>query len=96
MNFTDAVKTCLLKYADFKGRAGRPEFWWFALFTLLVTAVPGFFSDLLSAVFLLATLLPSFAAGTRRLRDTGRSGWWQLLWLLPVIGWIPLIYFCAH
>ncbi|RZI97885.1 MAG: DUF805 domain-containing protein, partial [Rubrivivax sp.] len=59
MNFQDAVKTCLTKYVDFSGRASRPEYWWFALFIFAVSIVLALFSDLLSLVFALGTLLPS-------------------------------------
>ncbi len=117
MDFQTAVKTCFNKYATFTGRAGRSEFWWFVLFTVIVRIVlsmvdhaifgtsaaqlaadghsfaysyrPGLFAGL----FGLAVLLPSLAVGSRRLHDTGRSGWMQLLALIPILGWIPLLYF---
>ncbi|HEU0206572.1 MAG TPA: DUF805 domain-containing protein [Pseudolysinimonas sp.] len=38
MSFFDAIKTGFRKYADFTGRASRPEFWWWTLFTTLVSA----------------------------------------------------------
>ncbi|MNF14278.1 Inner membrane protein YhaI [compost metagenome] len=53
-------------------------------------------SDVLGGIFALATLLPSIAAATRRLHDTNRSGWWQLLCLVPIIGGIVLIVFLAQ
>jgi uncharacterized membrane protein YhaH (DUF805 family) len=96
MNFTDAIKTCFNKYADFSGRAKRPEFWWFMLFLFLANLVIGMLGDVISVLFSLATLLPSLAAGTRRLHDTNRSGWWQLLWIVPFIGWIVVIVFLAR
>lgn len=96
MNFVDSIKTCFSKYADFNGRAGRPEFWWFFLFLVLGNFVTGLLGDMLGLLFGLATLLPSLAAGARRLHDTGRSGWWQLLALIPVLGWIALIYLLAQ
>lgn len=96
MNFTDAIKTCFNKYADFSGRAKRPEFWWFMLFLFLANLVIGMLGDVISVLFSLATLLPSLAAGTRRLHDTNRSGWWQLLWIVPFIGWIVVIVFLAQ
>lgn len=91
MSFGQSIKTCLSKYADFKGRAGRPEYWWFVLFgSLLVWGAQLIDrSGKLSSLINLAVLLPSVAAATRRLHDTGRSGWWQLL-SLTVIGLIPL------
>ena len=91
MNFTDAVKICFTKYADFNGCASRPEFWWWVLFTAVATLALQSLSDNLSGAFTLATLLPSIAVAARRLHDTDRSGWFQLLWCIPVIGWIILI-----
>lgn len=96
MTFADAIKLCFAKYADFNGRAKRPEYWWFALFIFLVSAALGMVSEMLSGVFGLATIVPSLAAGARRLHDTSRSGWWQLLWLVPVIGWIVVIVFLVQ
>ncbi len=46
----------------------------------------------LAALFGLAMLLPSIAAGARRLHDVGRSGWWLLLWFIPLFGWLVLLY----
>src|SRR5690242_16876709 len=88
-----AVKTCLNKYADFKGRAARPEFWWFALATFVVSAVLNQIIPMLGALFSLAVLLPSLAVAARRLHDIGKSGWFLLLLLIPVIGWLVLLYF---
>lgn len=96
MNFTDAVKTCFRKYADFSGRAKRPEYWWFFLFLVLASFVFDMLGDVIYVLFSLATLLPSLAAGARRLHDTNRSGWWQLLWIVPIIGWIIAIVFLAQ
>lgn len=101
--FMGAVKTCFSKYATFEGRARRPEFWWFALFTFagsmvtsfLDVAIFGAASDagLLSALFSLAMLIPSIAVGVRRLHDTDRVGWWYLMVFIPLIGFIVLLVF---
>ena len=96
MNFVDSIKICFSKYADFNGRAKRPEFWWFTLFLFLANLVLGMLGDMISMLFSLATLLPSLSVGARRLHDTNRSGWWQLLWLIPVIGWIVMIVFLVQ
>jgi len=96
MNFQDSIKICFTKYADFTGRASRPEFWWFFLFCLLAGLALSMVSQVLSGLFSLATLLPRFAVGARRLHETNRSGWWQLLWFVPVIGWIIIIIFLAQ
>ncbi len=93
MGFTDAIKTCFNKYADFNGRAKRPEYWWYWLFIFLVSLAIGALSRSASGLFSLVTLLPSLAVGARRLHDTDRSGWWQLLWFIPIIGWIVLLVF---
>ncbi len=96
MNFGDSVSTCFKKYADFNGCASRPEFWWWVLFTFIATGVLGALSSKLSAAFSVATFLPSIAVGARRLHDTDRSGWLQLLGLIPIVGWIILIIWCAQ
>jgi len=96
MNFIDAVKICFSKYADFDGCASRPEFWWWLLFTSIAAMALQSVSYNLSGAFSVATLLPSIAITTRRLHDTDRSGWWQLLYFLPVIGWIILIISCVE
>jgi uncharacterized membrane protein YhaH (DUF805 family) len=99
MSFSDAIKTCFAKYADFNGRAKRSEFWWFVLFLFLVSffleLLLGRTGSLISGVFSLATLIPSLAVGARRLHDTNRTGWWQLIGIIPIVGWIILIVFMA-
>lgn len=84
--FFGSIRTCLTNYAEFEGRAGRPEFWWFALFVVLCTSAFTLLSETLGSLFLLAVLLPLLAVGTRRLRDTGHSPWWQLFLLVPIGG----------
>lgn len=111
MQMMTAVRTCLSKYTTFSGRARRAEFWWFALFNFIVNAVLNLIDGLLfgfghgmmdgppvqflSGVYSLLVLLPSLAVTVRRLHDTGRSGWWLLIWLIPLIGWIILIWWLA-
>ena len=96
MTFGQSISTCLAKYVDFNGRASRPEFWWFYLFTFLMSCTATLVDDteIGSKLINLAFLLPSLAAGTRRLHDTNRSGWWQLL-MLTIIGIIPVIIWLA-
>jgi uncharacterized membrane protein YhaH (DUF805 family) len=96
MNFQESVKVCFTKYADFGGRPTRPEYWWFFLFILVVSLALSMVSSTLSGLFSLAVLVPSIAAATRRLHDTNRSGWWQLIVLVPLIGLIVLIVFLAQ
>ena len=96
MTFGESISTCFSKYAAFEGRAPRSEFWWFFLFTFLVSMATGIVSDALSGLFSLGVLLPSLAVGARRLHDTDRSAWFLLLWLVPLIGWIVLLVWAAQ
>ncbi len=97
MKIQESVETCITRqYADFIGTATRSEFWWFILFLFVIQALLGIVSHVIAAVFALATLVPYFAVGTRRLRDTGRSPWWWLIGLIPLVGAIVLIVFWAQ
>jgi uncharacterized membrane protein YhaH (DUF805 family) len=91
-----AVRACLTKYADFNGRAARPEFWWFVLAQVVVSFILNRVHPVLGMLFSLAVLVPSLAVGSRRLHDLGKSGWLQLLGLIPLVGWIILIYWAAQ
>jgi len=96
MSITEAVTVCFKKYADFTGRASRPEFWWFMLATTIGNFVLQLLSLTLTVVFVLVTLLPSLAVGARRLHDIGRTGWWLLICLIPLIGPLVIIVFAAQ
>ncbi|MES2356304.1 MAG: DUF805 domain-containing protein [Pseudomonadota bacterium] len=96
MTFTESISTCFSKYATFDGRASRSEYWWFFLFTFLVSTASSVVSETLSGLFSLGVLLPSLAVGVRRLHDVDRSGWFLLLWLIPIIGWVVLIVWAAQ
>jgi uncharacterized membrane protein YhaH (DUF805 family) len=91
-DFQTAIKTCLRKYADFSGRAARPEFWWFFLFQIIVMAVTGMVSEVLNGLAALALLLPGLAVGARRLHDIGKSAWFLLVGLIPFVGWLVMLY----
>ena len=90
MTFFQSIRTCLTKYAQFTGLASRAEFWWFTLFVVLVAGALAYLSQPWSNVFLVAMLLPFFAAGARRLHDIGKSAWWLLFVLVPAGGIILL------
>jgi uncharacterized membrane protein YhaH (DUF805 family) len=95
MNWYLAV---LKKYADFSGRARRKEFWMFALFNFIIAIVLGIVDGMigmpvLGLIYSLAVLLPGLAVGARRLHDIGKSGWWLLIGLVPLVGLIVLIIF---
>ncbi|WP_418058484.1 DUF805 domain-containing protein [Pimelobacter simplex] len=100
MGPTEAVTTGLsTKYYAFTGRARRSEFWWFQLAVTIATnltlLIPGTVADLVTALLTLALLVPTTAVAVRRLHDVGRSGWWLLLILVPVLGLIALILWWA-
>ena len=95
MTFVDSIKTCFRKYIDFKGRASKAEYWWFFLFFMIGGIVASIMNEMLSLLFYLAVFLPSIAVTARRLHDTDRSGWFQLIGLIPLIGLI-LLYFLAQ
>ena len=105
MTFSEAIKTSLVdKYATFSGRATRSEYWYVVLFGYLLAlliVLLGMMVDSpeliigLSSVLSLILLVPGLAVCIRRLHDTGRSGWWYLLVLIPYIGaFALLIIFC--
>ncbi len=97
MKIQESVETCITRqYADFIGAATRSEFWWFVLFLVVVQALLGIVSHSIAAIFALATLVPYFAVGTRRLRDTGHSPLWWLIGFIPLVGVIVLIVFWAR
>ncbi len=89
------------QYANFNGRARRQEFWMYFLFYMIFYIVLAVIDGMLGLGFLaliysLALLVPSLSVGARRLHDTGKSGWWQLIGLIPLIGIIVLIVFWAQ
>lgn len=97
----------LKKYAVFSGRARRTEFWMFTLVNIAVSMLLAFVDNsfgmtvsygvgMLSSLYGLAVLIPSLAVAVRRLHDTGRSGWWWLISLVPLIGAVVLLIFAAQ
>ena len=85
-SFVEAISTCFSKFVTFKGRASRSEYWFFILFTLVLSIVTGVFDAILFSTMLdvsplnsiaaLIVFLPTLAGTVRRLHDTDRSGWW--------------------
>ncbi len=92
-DFSTAVARCVVKYANFNGRARRSEYWWFYLAVLLVAIVLNVILRGLGGLAALVFLLPILAAGARRLHDLNRSGWWLMLQFtgLGVIGLLVLL-----
>jgi uncharacterized membrane protein YhaH (DUF805 family) len=97
----------LKKYAVFGGRSRRKEYWYFVLFTSIITLAlvivdvvigtydPDFGLGLLSGIYSLAILLPSIAVSVRRLHDIDRTGWWFLISFIPFIGTLVLLVFAT-
>lgn len=104
-SFGDVIKTVFNRYVQFSGRARRSEFWYWFLFVIICNiglgtldlALFGLDSGFspISSIFALGIILPNLAVAARRLHDTGRSGWWQLLMLIPLIGFIILLVWFA-
>ena len=100
----DAFRQFFSRYVQFSGRSNRGAFWFWQLDNILISLGLGLLdiavfgsqgSGLLGGLWGLATLIPSFALGARRLHDIDKSGWWQLLALIPLLGWIILlVWFC--
>ena len=88
------------KFATFSGRARRAEYWYFVLFNIIAAFIFGFIDGYtgnfnpeigfgpLGGLYTLAAIIPGFAVGIRRLHDVGKSGWWLLIGIIPLIGWI--------
>ena len=96
-NFIDAFRS----FANFSGRARRTQYWMFTLFVVMFSIAIGIVeafigTTFIGALFVLAILVPSISLAARRLHDTGRSGWWQLIALIPLIGSIVLIVFLVQ
>ncbi len=95
LEFGESLSICWMKYADFKGRARRSEYWWWCLLCFIICTVTRFIDQILSLghivtmIAWLILVIPSMAVGTRRLHDTGRSGWWIVAeFVMAVIMWI--------
>ena len=96
VSFPEAMKLFFVRYADFKGRSRRSEYWWAALGIGILGSVIGSVLPDLSWIWTLAVLIPGLALCVRRLHDTGRSGWYYLFILIPLVGHILLlIWFCG-
>ena len=103
MSFTDAVQNVVMNnYANWDGRASRSEYWWFNLFNLIINIVTDVIDSSLGMgmiaygvgyagfIALLALLLPSIGVSVRRLHDLGKSGWWLLIAIIPIVNFIGI------
>jgi len=89
-------KVMFENFANFNGRAGRGEYWWFVaaciiisvVVSLITTPISQNVSFIASLIVSLIFLIPSLAVSARRLHDINKSGWWILIALIPIIGTI--------
>ena len=91
MNFIEAVKRAFTHYADFKTRSRRSEYWWFVVFNTIVSSVFAAALPELAGIWSLVILVPGLALTVRRLHDVGKSGWYYLWLLVPVVGTILVL-----
>ncbi len=81
----------LKSYAEFDGRAGREEFWYFTLLNIVINIALMVTNTWLWSIYMVAVLIPSLAVSVRRLHDIDHSGWWLLVAIVPVFG-IALLF----
>lgn len=99
MNIMQAVQTVLGNYANFDGRSGRAEFWWWILAYVLGYIVIGFVVGLLNlpsiigTIYMLALIVPYIAVSIRRFHDIGKEAWWVILLFIPLVGLIIALIF---
>ncbi|KIN74177.1 DUF805 domain-containing protein [Sulfitobacter guttiformis] len=99
--FVGALKDGFARYVDFKTRSTRSQYWWFTLWSVIFSIATAIIDTTIGMgdtgptglLASLAMFLPSIAVAIRRLHDIGRTGWWILLIVIPLIGWIVLIVF---
>jgi len=98
--FLDAITK---RYAQFSGRATRSEYWYFVLFSFIAGIISGILDGflmtltgglpVLTLIFMLGLIIPSFSVAVRRLHDIGKSGWWLLIGFIPLLGLILLAFY---
>ncbi len=110
VGFGQAISLFLRNYANFNGRSSRGAYWWWLLCSIVIRlGILALERILLGAdandlggvgpftvLFLLATVVPEIALGARRLHDTGKSGWWLLVLLAPIVGVLLMLWFFAQ
>jgi uncharacterized membrane protein YhaH (DUF805 family) len=106
MSPIDYMTAPLRRYADFSGRSRRMEYWMFVIFNIIVSVVASIIdvvvgtatsiagvTGVFSSLVALAFLIPGIAVSVRRLHDQDKSGWWLLIGLIPVLGFIVILVF---
>ena len=101
MNMKQSVESVFSQYATFNGRAFRSEYWWFQLalylviLLLIVVPIIHMIGVILAPIIFILAIVPCLAVGSRRLHDSNKSGWYQLIGLVPFIGSIALMVLFA-
>ena len=100
IGFFEAIKKAFKNYINFNGRSRRSEYWWFVLFNLIIQIIIIILANLitknlmfLSYIYSLIIFLPGLGLAIRRLHDIGKSGWYILIVLIPIVGVFILLYF---
>ena len=101
MSFGEAIRSGFDNYVNFEGRASRAAYWWWVLFAILASIAANIIDAIIGAPIFsllvgLGLLLPGLSVAVRRLHDTNRSGWWILIGLIPLVGFIVQIVFLAQ
>jgi len=100
MGFGKAVATAFKKYVTFSGRASRSEYWWFFLFYVLVLVAAGMLDaavgnleqGYIGYAVILVMFVPNISISVRRLHDINMSGWWYLVFLVPIVGIFFMVF----
>lgn len=100
MNFVEAIQAGFKNYVNFETRASRSEYWYWTLFVIIFNTVFGGIwgnaaLGLVGAIFALVTFVPNISISVRRLHDLGKSGWWLLLLLIPIVGLVVILYWAC-
>lgn len=96
MNFIQAIQSGFQNYVTFQGRGSRSAYWYWTLFALLAQLIAQWaLGETISLLVSLVLFLPSLAVSVRRLHDIDKSGWWFLIWFVPIVGWLVMIYWAC-
>jgi len=99
MDFMQSVQTVLGNYANFDGRSGRAEFWWWMLAYFIGALIIGAIGTamggggILRGLYFLALIVPNVAVGIRRFHDIGKEAWWVILMFIPIVNLIIALIF---
>ena len=96
LNFMEILRLYFVRYTDFRTRSRRSEYWWIVLFTSLVSNILATIFPEAACIWILITFVPTLALTVRRLHDMGKSGWFYLVGLIPLVGTILLLIWLSR